>query len=144
MTALDVALVAAVAAENAAAYGYGVAGARLARPQEKTAARVAYDAHRVQIDTVTQWVATVGATAAPPAPVYALPTAVTDDASARAALAAIEESTSAAYADVVAAALPAGGELQRLAAGWLQSAAVREAQWRTTSVPFPGLLGRLS
>jgi hypothetical protein len=143
---LDVALVAAVAAENAAVYGYGVAGARLATPQDTAAARAAYDAHRVQVDVTTQWVTDLhlGATPSPPAPVYALPTPVIDAASARAALAAIEESTAAAYADVVAAAVPAGGELQRLAAGWLQSAAVREAQWRTTSVPFPGLVGRLT
>ncbi|HEY0870778.1 MAG TPA: DUF4439 domain-containing protein [Acidothermaceae bacterium] len=143
---LDAALVAAVAAENAAVYGYGVAGARLATPQEKAAARVAYDAHRAQVDVTTQWVNDLhlGATPPPPAPVYALPTPVTDPASARVALAAIEESTAAAYADVVAAVLPAGGELQRLAAGWLQAAAVREAQWRTMSVPFPGLVGRLT
>jgi len=142
----DAALVAALAAENAAVYGYGVAGARLATPQDKAVARAAYDAHRVQVDVTTQWVSDLrsGAKASPPAPVYELPTPVTDAASARAALAAIEESTAAAYADIVAASLPAGGELQRLAAGWLQAAAVREAQWRTTSVPFPGLVGRLS
>jgi hypothetical protein len=143
---LDVALVAAVAAENAAVYGYGLAGARLATAQDKAMARAAYDVHRVQVDLTTQWASELdlGATPAPPAPVYAMPTPVTDAASARAALAAIEESTAAAYADVVAAVLPAGGELQRDAALWLQSAAVREAQWRTTSVPFPGLVDRLT
>jgi Domain of unknown function (DUF4439) len=142
---LEAALVAAVAAENAAVYGYGVAGARLGTPQDKAAARAAYDAHRVQVDATAQWVSDLrlGATPSPPAPVYALPTPVIDAASARAALAAIEESTAAAYADVVAAALPAGSELQRLAAAWLQAAAVREAQWRTAAVPFPGLVGRL-
>jgi Domain of unknown function (DUF4439) len=142
---LDVALVAAVAAENAAVYGYGLAGARLATPHDKAAARAAYDVHREQVDLTTQWASDLhlGATPSPPAPVYALPTPVTDAESARAALAAIEESTAAAYADVVAAVLPAGGELQRDAALWLQSAAVREAQWRAASVPFPGLVGRI-
>jgi hypothetical protein len=142
-TSLEAALIAAVAAENAAVYGYGLAGARLATPHDKAAARAAYDVHRAQIAAVTDWLTSLGSTPAPAAPVYVLPSPVVDPLSARAALAAIEESTAATYADVVATALPAGGELQRDAALWLQSAAVREAQWRTTPVAFPGLLGRL-
>jgi hypothetical protein len=134
------ALLAAAAAENAAVYGYSVAGARLATGQAKSAARTAYDAHRAQVQTVTQWLARLGATPAPAAPVYRLPCPVVDNPTARALLAAIEESTAAAYADVVAAA---GGQLQHDAAVVLQAAAVREAQWRTTPVPFPGLVGRL-
>jgi hypothetical protein len=69
-----------------------------------------------------------------------LPSPVDDFPTARALLAAIEESTAAAYADVVAVA---SAKLQRDAALELQAAAIREAQWRTTSVPFPGLVGRL-
>lgn len=140
---LEAALIAVVAAENAAVYGYGVAGARLATPHDKAAARAAYDVHRAQVAAVTDWLSGLGSTPAPAAPVYVLPSPVVDALSARAALAAIEESTAATYADVVAAVLPAGGELQRDAALWLQSAAVREAQWRTAPVPFPGLVGRL-
>jgi hypothetical protein len=134
------ALLAAAAAENAAVYGYSLAGARLADPHEKAVARAAYDVHRAQVQAVTGWLTDRSSTPAPPAPVYDLPSPVTDPAAARAALAAIEESTAAAYADVVAAA---DGSLQRAAALALQSAAVREAGWRTTSVPFPGLLGRI-
>jgi hypothetical protein len=134
------ALLAAAAAENAAVYGYSLAGAKLATGQDKNAARTAYDAHRAQVQNVTQWLATLGTTPAPAAPVYRLPSPVVDNASARALLAAIEESTAAAYADVVAVA---SAELQRDAALELQAAAIREAQWRTTSVPFPGLVGRL-
>ena len=133
-------LLAAAAAENAAVYGYSVAGAKLATARDKNAARTAYDAHRAQVQTVTGWLADLGATPAPAAPVYRLPSPVVDNASARALLAAIEESTAAAYADVVAVAT---AQLQRDAALELQAAAIREAQWRTTSVPFPGLVGRL-
>jgi hypothetical protein len=134
------ALLAAAAAENAAVYGYPVAGAKLATARDKNAARTAYDAHRAQVQTVTQWLTDLGATPAPAAPIYRLPKPVVDNASARALLTAIEESVAAAYADVVAVA---GAQLQRDAALELQAAAIREAQWRTTSVPFPGLVGRL-
>jgi hypothetical protein len=135
------ALLAAAAAENAAVYGYSVAGARLATGHDKNAARVAYDAHRAQVQNVTQWLADLGAVPAPASPVYRLPSAVVDNPSARALLAAIEESTAATYADIVAVAR---GQLQHGAALELQAAAIREAQWRTTPVPFPGLVGRLS
>lgn len=133
------ALLAAIAVENAAAYGYSAAGAKLAA-RDKNAARIAYDAHRAQVETVTEWLAALAATPAPAAPVYQLPSAVVDNATARALLASIEESVAAAYADVVAVA---SGQLQHDAALELQAAAIREAQWRTTSVAFPGLVGRL-
>jgi hypothetical protein len=134
------ALLAAAVAENAAVYGYSVAGARLATGQAKNAARTAYDAHRAQVQNVTQWLEDLSATPAPAAPVYRLPSPVVDNPTARALLASIEESTAAAYADVVAVA---AGQLQHDAALALQAAAIREAQWRTTPVPFPGLVGRL-
>jgi hypothetical protein len=137
---LVTALLAAAAVENAAVYGYSVAGARLATARDKDAARIGYDAHRAQVQTVTEWLAALGATPAPAEPVYRLPTPVVDNPSARALLTAIEESVAAAYADVVAAST---AQLQRDAALELQAAAIREAQWRTTSVPFPGLVGRL-
>lgn len=139
-SAVVTALLAAAAAENAAVYGYSVAGARLATGRAKNAARTAYDAHRAQVQNVTQWLADLGATPAPAAPVYRVPSPVVDNPTARALLADIEESTAAAYADVVALAT---GQLQRDAALALQVAAIREAQWRTTPVPFPGLVGRL-
>jgi hypothetical protein len=132
-------LQAAAAAENAAVYGYSLAGARLTA-HERTIARGDYDVHRAQLQAVIGWLAGRSATAAPAAPIYALPTPVTDAGSARALLASLEEGTAAAYADVVAYAT---GSLQRAAALALQSAAVREARWRGHSVPFPGLLGRL-
>jgi Domain of unknown function (DUF4439) len=135
-----VALLAVAAAENAAIYGYPMAGARLDLEQDRVAARTAYTAHRTQLLTVGGWLADRGSTPAAAAPLYDLPSPLADAASARALLAAMEESTAAAYADLVAVT---SGPLQRAAALALQSAAVRETAWRTTSVPFPGLLGRL-
>jgi hypothetical protein len=145
---LTTALVAVVEAENAAVYGYSVAGARLSSSAQRLVARGDYDVHRAQVPSTTSWLSnhsdrTAGdgtVSAAPPAAVYALPSPVTDAASALALLAALEENTAARYADVVSLAT---GNLQRAAALALQSAAVREAKWRNSSVPFPGLTGRL-
>jgi len=147
---LATALSAVVDAENAAIYGYSVAGPRLDTAARRAAARSDYDVHRAQLLAVSGWLAqrsagTDGsdrgsAVAAPPAAVYSLPAPVTDDESAAALLAQLEEATAARYADVVAEAT---GSLQRAAALALQSAAVREAHWRGGSVPFPGLVNRL-
>jgi len=133
------ALIAASAAENAAVYGYSVAGARLTS-SDKGVARTAYDAHRAQTLVITQWLAQASATPDPDVPVYQLPSPVTDVSAARAVLASIEESTAAAYADVIAAA---DASLRRDAALALQLAAVRAAIWRDRAAPFPGLAGRL-
>jgi len=89
------ALIAAATAENAAVYGYSVAGARLTS-SDKGVARTAYDAHRAQTLVVTQWLAEFSATPDPDAPVYELPSPVTDASSARTVLVSIEESTAAA------------------------------------------------
>jgi Domain of unknown function (DUF4439) len=138
MSDLTSALEAALAAENAAVYGYSLIGAQLAA-HDKASARAGYDAHRAQVLVVGQWVQAAGASPSPAAPLYDLPSPVVDPAAAHAALAAIEESTAAAYADIVALA---DADLRRSAALALQFAAVREAQWRGGSVPFPGLVGR--
>lgn len=140
MTTLLAALQAAAAAENAAVYGYSVAGARLRDRALKGAARADYDVHRAQLQAVTGWLETSGATAPAPPPVYQLPTPITDDAAATALLTRLEEACCATYADLVAVAT---GDLRRAAALALQSAAIRESSWRRGSTPFPGLVGRL-
>ena len=129
-----------VDAENAAVYGYAVAGARLGSAAERTLARGDYDVHRAQLQAVTGWLAKSSSTPAPPVAVYSMPASVGDPAAASALLGQLEEATAARYADLVAAAT---GSLQRAAALALQSAAVRELHWRGRSTPFPGLLNRL-
>jgi hypothetical protein len=138
--ALITALSAAADAENAAIYGYSVAGARLTSARERAVARGHYDVHRAQLQAVTGWLADRGAAATPPAAMYVLPGHVGDDVSASALLTQLEEATAARYADLIAVAT---GSLQRAAALALQAAAVREAHWRGRSVPYPGLFGRL-
>lgn len=140
MTTLSAALQAVAAAENAAIYGYSVAGARLRDRKLRDAARADYDVHRAQLQAVTGWLSDRGETAAAPPPVYELPEQITDDATATALLTRLEEAAAAAYADLVAVA---AGSLRRAAALALQAAAVRESSWRGKSVPFPGLVGRL-
>ncbi|HEX7105685.1 MAG TPA: DUF4439 domain-containing protein [Acidothermaceae bacterium] len=140
MTTLLDALQAAAAAEDAAIYGYSVAGARLRDRALKRAARADYDVHRAQFQAVTGWLAKRAGTPSPPPPVYELARPITDDAAATALLTRLEEACCAAYADVVAVAT---GDVRRAAALALQSAAVRESRWRGKSVPFPGLVGRL-
>ena len=140
-TALVALLQAALDAENAAIYGYGAAGAHVQDAQRRLAARSDYDTHREQAAAVAGWVAERGATPSPPATFYALPAPITDAGRAAQLLAQLEEATAARYADLVAAS---SGSLQHAAALALQSAAVREARWRGSSVPFPGLVDRLT
>jgi hypothetical protein len=129
------AMQAALAAEHAAVYGYGVLGARLTGSAQRRA-RAAYDAHRARRDRlVTQVVAAKGRPVAA-GPAYRLPFPVRGAAEATRLAAHLEAAVSAAYADLVAAADPA---LRQEAARALREAAVRRAAWAGTSVPFPGL-----
>lgn len=132
------ALQAALAAEHAAVYGYGVVGARIAAAREAEA-RAAYDAHRARRDTLRRTVSDLGGTPAAAEPAYALPFAVPDPAAAVRLAAELEDRVAAVYADLVRATT---ADLRRDAAGWLREAAVRAARWRGGSVAFPGLAER--
>ncbi|MFE5871760.1 ferritin-like domain-containing protein [Streptomyces roseifaciens] len=129
---------AALGAEHAAVYGYGVVGARVA--QERAAeAREAYDAHRARRDAMSRAVRDLGGVPEAAAAGYALPFPVTDaDAAVRLA-AELETRVAAVYADLVAAAR---GDLRLDAAGGLREAAVRAVRWRGGGVAFPGLAER--
>lgn len=129
---------AALAAEHAAVYGYGVLGARVAESRQNEA-RSAYDAHRARRDTLRRTVTGLGGTPVAAEPAYALPFPVPDAAAAVRLGAELEERVCAVYADLVRAA---EGELRGDAAGWLREAAVRAVRWRGKSVAFPGLAER--
>jgi hypothetical protein len=135
MTAVLDALQAALAAEHAAVYGYGAAGARL-RGDAETRARAAYDAHRARRDQLTQLIRSRQGAPVAAAPAYALPFPVRTPAEATRLAAHLEEAVAAVYADLVAAGDRA---TRQLAVRALQEAAVRAVSWRGTSVPFPGL-----
>ncbi|GAA2817271.1 ferritin-like domain-containing protein [Streptomyces showdoensis] len=137
MTALDAAQ-AALAAEHAAVYGYGVVGARVgeARRAEATAA---YEGHRARRDALRRTVRDLGGEPVAAAAGYALPFAVPDPAAAVRLAAVLEDRVAGVYSDLVRSA---DGPLRKEAAAALREAAVRAVRWRGSDVTFPGLAER--
>jgi hypothetical protein len=129
------ALQAALSAENAAVFGYGVAGAHLAGPQ-RAAAQRDWVAHQTARDTLTGMLTAAGAQPAPAAAAYALPFAVHDARGAVELAALIEDRVTAAYLGVVALTGPA---LRDFGARQVRTAALRAAGWRGASLAFPGM-----
>ncbi len=129
---------AALAAEHAAVYGYGVVGARVDEAHAALA-REAYDAHRVRRDAMSRAVRDLGGAPEAAAAAYALPFPVSDPAAAVRLGAELESRVADVYADLVRAAT---GALRRDAAAALREAAVRAVRWSGGSVAFPGLVER--
>ncbi|MFH8469813.1 ferritin-like domain-containing protein [Streptomyces sp. NPDC017991] len=129
---------AALAAEHAAVYGYGVVGARITQTRQ-TEARAAYDAHRARRDELARAVRDLGGKPGPAAAAYALPFAVPDAESALRLAAELEDRVAGVYSDLVRAA---DGDRRQAAAQALRDAAVRAVRWRGESVAFPGLAER--
>ncbi|PWI43602.1 DUF4439 domain-containing protein [Streptomyces sp. ICBB 8177] len=132
---LVVAAQAALAAEHAAVYGYGVVGARV-DADRRADAQAAYAAHRARRDAMARTVRGLGATPVAADAAYALPFPVTGAATAARLAAVLEDRVADAYADLVAAAF---GALRADAAADLADAAVRAVRWRGSCVAFPGL-----
>ncbi|MET7569985.1 ferritin-like domain-containing protein [Streptomyces sp. NPDC005492] len=132
------ALQAALAAEHAAVYGYGVVGGRI-REGRRTEAKAAYDAHRARRDALVREVRDLGGKPVAASAAYALPYPVPDSAAAVRLAAELEERVAGVYSDLVRAAT---GGLRGTAAEALREAAVRAVRWRGGSVPFPGLAER--
>jgi|SRR4051794_30593853 hypothetical protein len=129
---------AALAAEHAAVYGYGVVGGRIG-DDRLAEAREGYAAHRSRRDDLVRTVRDMGGTPQSAAPAYALPFAVPDSAAAVRLAAELENRVAAVYADLVRTS---DGPLRRQAAGALREAAVRSVRWRGGGVAFPGLTER--
>ncbi|WP_225823217.1 ferritin-like domain-containing protein [Streptomyces naphthomycinicus] len=132
------ALQAALAAEHAAVYGYGVVGGRIGE-RRRAEARAAYDAHRARRDTLVRAVRDLGGTPVAASAAYALPFPVSDGAAAVRLAARLEERVAGVYSDLVRAA---AGARRADAAGALREAAVRAVRWGGESVAFPGLAER--
>ncbi|MBY8345941.1 ferritin-like domain-containing protein [Streptomyces spinosirectus] len=132
------ALQAALAAEHAAVYGYGVVGGRISEGR-RAQARAAYDAHRARRDALTREIRDLGAVPVAAAAGYALPFAVSDSDDAVRLAAELEDRVAGVYSDLVRAT---GGEQRRSAAEALREAAVRAVRWNGESVAFPGLAER--
>ncbi|MGV9248635.1 ferritin-like domain-containing protein [Streptomyces sp. NPDC003710] len=132
------ALQAALRAEHAAVYGYGVVGGRIQQAR-RAEAHAAYDAHRARRDELARAVRDLGGTPEAAAAAYALPFSVADPASAVRLAAELEERVAGVYSDLVRAST---GERRRSAAQALREAAVRAVRWSGESVAFPGLAER--
>ncbi|MFE7267948.1 ferritin-like domain-containing protein [Streptomyces sp. NPDC057592] len=131
---------AALAAEHAAVYGYGVVGGRVAEGRRAEAA-AAHHAHRARRDALVRTVRGLGGEPVAAQAAYALPFAVPDPAAAVRLAAVLEERVAGVYSDLVRAA---EGPLRREAADAMREAAVRAVRWRGSGVAFPGLAERAS
>lgn len=129
------ALQGALAAENAAVYGFGVVGAMFTG-KEQTMARGAWTAHLNDRDTLVAMLTKLGATPVASAPAYALPFPVTDARSARRLAAFLEDGVTRAYLGVVAVSDTA---LRSFGARAMQTSAGRASVWSGTTVAFPGM-----
>ena len=129
------ALQAALAAEQAASYGYGVVGSHLTGAKF-TAATAEYVAHERARDTLTAMIAARGGRPRPAAAAYQLPITVTTNKQAVALAIMLERQVAAAYLGLVAVSDPA---LRTFAAQNMRDAAVREARWSDLPQAFPGL-----
>lgn len=130
-------LQAALAAEQAAAYGYGVVGSRL--PQGSAAQAMAgndWVAHLRVIDELTAMIRGRGATPVSAAVAYQLPLSVQSAPQAHALAALLEDRLTQTYLAVVA--LPEGG-LRTFGAEQVRATALRAEAWRGTTEAFPGL-----
>ncbi|MEU6687652.1 ferritin-like domain-containing protein [Streptomyces sp. NPDC046832] len=129
---------AALAAEHAAVYGYGVVGGKIG-DGKRAEALTAYDAHRARRDALVREVKDLGGRPVAASAGYALPFQVPDSAAAVRLAAELEDRVAGVYADLVRAA---GGGRRALAVEALREAAVRAVRWRGESVAFPGLAER--
>lgn len=132
------ALQAALAAEHAAVYGYGVVGGRIGEDRENEAS-AAHAAHRSRRDSLVRTVRDLGGQPAAAAAGYELPFQVPNAAAAVRLAAVLEDRVAGVYSDLVRAS---EGPLRLEAAGALREAAVRAVRWRGSGVAFPGLAER--
>lgn len=131
MSALD-RLVALVAAEHAAVYGYGVLGARLDQDRRRVA-QIAYDSHRARRDQLAAAVRAAGGTPPPPLPAYDVHVVGPRDAMALAVR--LEEGLALRWRDLVGSTDVVA--LRQLGIAGLQECAVRAAQWRRSAGTSP-------
>ncbi|MGH3898678.1 MAG: ferritin-like domain-containing protein [Pseudonocardiaceae bacterium] len=136
------ALQAALAAEHAAVWAYGLAGAFVA---DELAGKLdeAAVAHQARRDATERTLIDAGARPVPAEPGYLSPGPVTDAASALRLVITAETDAAAAWRSVVERS-PADPGLRGAALDALTRAAVRATRWRATAgitpatVPFPG------
>ncbi len=135
MTPAVRALQTALAAEHAAIYGYGVAGAMLTGARQAAAQRD-WAIHQAARDMLTGLLTARGAAAPAAATSYQLPFPVRSASAAVSLAALLEDRVTTAYLGVVGLSDPS---LRAFGAQSVQAAALRAAAWRGRTVAFPGL-----
>jgi hypothetical protein len=129
------ALQAALAAEDAAIFGYGVAGAHLTGSDQATAGQY-WTGHNQARDTLTAMISGLGAVPVAAQASYGLPFRVHGTASAMSLAAYLEDGVTRAYLGLVAVS---DQRLRHFGAMAMQDAARRAAFWRGSTQAFPGL-----
>jgi len=129
------ALQAALAAENSAVYGYGVAGAHLSGARRAAAVRD-WVAHENARDALTAMLTARGGQPVAAAAAYELPFPVRGATAAVSLAAFIEDRLAAVYLGLVGLTDPA---LRAFGAAAVRTAAARATAWRGSTVAFPGL-----
>jgi len=129
------ALRAALAAEDAAVFGYGVAGAHLTGSRQD-AAEQDWTTHNEARDALTAMITRLGASPVAAQAFYQLPLRVHDATTAMALAAYLEDGVTRAYLGLVAVSDPRLRDYGALA---MQGSAGRAAYWRGGTQAFPGL-----
>ena len=135
---------AALAAEEAAVYAYGVIGVHLDGRGEVAEAREAEQAHRERRDYLVAQMTQIKASAAPSPAGYQLPFPVTDRASAIKLAVHVEDGVAQAWRPVLPVTT---AEDRTTALAAMTAAAVRATRWRRlaavspVTLPFPGRAG---
>ncbi len=130
------ALQAALTAEHAAIYGYGVAGAHLTGARQKAAASD-WAVHEAARDTLAAMITALGAQPVAAATAYRLPFPVRGEQAAITLAAYLEDRVTTAYLGLVALSET---RLRAFGARAAQSAALRATSWRGRTLAFPGLV----
>lgn len=129
------ALTAAVQAEQAALYGYGIVGGQV-RPARRTLVRQRLTWHAARRDELAAQLSAAGHKVPAGPAAYDLPFAVNSDSSARRLAGHLEQGVAAAWADLVAATT---GTARITAAQALSSCASAAWGWGAAPLAFPGL-----
>jgi hypothetical protein len=129
------ALQAALTAEHATIYGYGIAGAYLSGNSQATATND-WTAHQVARDRLEAMLRSLGAQPAAAAVAYQLPAPVHSASEAVSLAVLLEDRISAAYLGLVALG---NTSIRDFGAQQVQASALRAAAWRGGTVAFPGM-----
>jgi len=129
------ALQAALTAENATIYGYGIAGAYLSGNSQATATND-WVAHQVARDHLEAMLRSLGAQPAAAAVAYQLPVPVHSAGEAVSLAVLLEDRITTAYLGLVALS---DASIRDFGAQQVQVSALRAAAWRGGTVAFPGM-----